>query len=60
MPEFLEKKLTSEADKKGFSGKRKASYIYGTLNNEGMMRGSSLTKKGAAAERKHEEKMGRM
>jgi hypothetical protein len=59
MPEFLEKKLASEADKKGFSGKRKDRYVYGALNNQGMMKGSSITRKGAEAEKKHEAKMGR-
>lgn len=58
MPEFLEKKIGAEADKKGFSGKRKDRYVFGALNNQGLMKGSSLTRKGAAVERKHETKMG--
>lgn len=59
MPEFLEKKLASEADKKGLSGKRKDRYVFGALNNQGMMRGSKITDRGRAAEKKHEAKMGR-
>jgi len=53
VPKFLENKLEAEAGKKGFTGKRKARYVYGTLNNLGAMRGSEVTKKGLAMERKH-------
>ena len=57
MPEFLERKLGAEADKKGFSGKRKDRYVFGALNNMGAMKGSSLTQKGASMEKKHEAKI---
>ena len=35
MPLKLERKLAAEANKKGFSGKRKNAYIYGTLRKTG-------------------------
>jgi len=35
MPKALEKKLEKEADKKGFKGKRKAAYVWGTLRKTG-------------------------
>jgi hypothetical protein len=31
MPEKLERKLKAQARKKGFKGKRKDAYVYGTL-----------------------------
>ena len=54
MPRFLEQQLAAEADKKGFTGKRKARYIYGAMNNMGAMHGSKETAKGVAMEKKHE------
>ncbi len=59
MPEFLENKLGAEADKKGFSGKKKDRYVFGAMNNLGAVKGSKITAKGRAMERKHEAKMGR-
>lgn len=35
MPEWLEKQLAREADKKGLTGKRKQAYIYGGLRRYG-------------------------
>lgn len=35
MPEALERKLKSEARKKGFKGERAKKYIYGTLRKTG-------------------------
>lgn len=35
MPKKLEKKLKSEAKKKGLKGKKAAAYIYGTLRKTG-------------------------
>ena len=35
MPEALERKLKAEAKKKGFTGKRKGAYVYGTLRKTG-------------------------
>lgn len=35
MPKELEQKLKTEAQKKGFSGKRADKYIYGTLRKTG-------------------------
>lgn len=58
MPQFLEKKLKSEAAKKGMKGRKAAAYVYGTLNNMGAMHGNQETVKGAAMEEKHEEKTG--
>ena len=54
MPKFLEKKLKSEARRKGMSGKRADAYVYGTMNNRGLMRGNRETAAGAAATRKHQ------
>ena len=47
MPEFLEKKL-----KKEYPGNDRA--VFGTMNKIGAMRGSRITAKGEAMERKHE------
>ncbi len=33
MPKKLEEKLVREAVKRGYKGKRKAAYVYGTLAN---------------------------
>ncbi len=57
MPKFLEQQLEKSAAKKGFTGKRKARYVYGGLNNMGAMRGNKTTAKGAAMERKHNAKI---
>jgi len=35
MPEALERKLRTQARKKGFTGKRAARYIYGTMRKTG-------------------------
>jgi hypothetical protein len=35
MPKALERKLQSEANQKGLSGKSKAAYVYGTLRKTG-------------------------
>lgn len=53
MPEFLESKLSREASRKGFTGKRKARYVYGALNNIGAMHGNRETRKGARMAVKH-------
>lgn len=57
MPNFLEKKLEAGAVERGFSGKRAARYVYGTMNNLGAMRGNKTTAKGRAMEKKHEAKL---
>lgn len=57
MPKFLEGRLETEARKKGYSGKRAAAYIYGTLNNIGAMHGSRETAKGRAMQAKHNRDM---
>lgn len=57
MPQFLINKLKRQATKKGFTGKRAAGYVYGTLNNIGAMRGNQETAKGLAMERKHRAKL---
>jgi len=54
MPKFLEDKLKAEAAKKGFSGRRAARYVYGTMNNLGAMRGNKETAKGARMQEKHD------
>lgn len=58
MPEFLEKKLGAEADKKGFSGKRKDRYVFGALQNMNAISGNKITARGREMEKKHEAKMG--
>ncbi len=35
MPKAMEKKLKSEAKKKGLSGKRADAYVYGTMRKNG-------------------------
>jgi hypothetical protein len=57
MPEFLEAKLKTQAAKKGFSGKKAARYVYGALNNMGVMRGSKETAKGKRMQHKHDAKV---
>jgi hypothetical protein len=57
VPQFLIDKLKRQAAKKGFTGKRAAGYVYGTLNNVGAMHGSKETAKGAEMERKHRAKL---
>lgn len=57
MPKFLERILGRTAAKKGLKGKRKAAYIYGTMNNLGAMHGSKETAKGKRMEAKHERDM---
>lgn len=54
MPRFLESQLRSQAAKKGLTGDRADSYVYGTMNSIGAMHGSKTTAKGRAMERKHE------
>jgi len=53
MPKFLEEKLKRE-----YPNNPKA--VYGTLNKMGAMRGSKITAKGKAMERKHEGKFSRL
>lgn len=55
MPKFLEKKLKTEAAKKGFKGHSAAKYVYGAMNNMGAMRGNKETAKGARMQAKHED-----
>ena len=57
MPESLEKKLRAEAAKKGLSGRQKARYVYGAMNDMGAMHGSKETKKGERMESKHIAKL---
>lgn len=57
MPAFLEKKLRSEALKKGKHGRAADKYVYGAMNNMGAMHGSNETAKGAAMDRKHKIKV---
>lgn len=57
MPKFLEDDLKREAEKKGFTGKRLARYVYGGLNDIGAMRGSKETAKGEAMQVKHDRDM---
>ena len=60
MPKFLEKKLKSEASKKGFTGKRAAKYVYGAMNNMGAMKGNKETAKGRSMQKKHTMKLSKL
>lgn len=40
MPVEVERKLAAEAAKKGYKGKRKDAYVYGTMNKLGMLKNS--------------------
>lgn len=57
MPKFLEEQLEKGAAKKGLTGKRKARYVYGAMNNMGAMRGNKETPRGADMQRKHDARM---
>ena len=57
MPKFLEKKLMSEAKKKGMSAKESARYTFGAMNDLGAMRGNKETAKGREMDKKHAAKM---
>ena len=41
-----EKALKRSAKRKGFKGKRAAKYVYGALQNQGLMRGNKPTRRG--------------
>ena len=60
MPAFLEKKLKSEASKKGFTGRKAARYVYGAMNNMGAMHGSKETAKGRSMQKKHTMKLSQL
>lgn len=53
MPKFLENILRTAAASKGFSGRRADRYVYGAMNNEGVMRGNKITAKGESVQAKH-------
>lgn len=53
MPAFLERKLRANVPK-GVNADR---YVYGAMNNMGAMRGSKITAKGKAMEKKHNRKV---
>jgi hypothetical protein len=53
MPRFLEDRLKAQATKEGLAGKSLAHYVYGSLNNQGLMSGNKETAKGKALDRKH-------
>ena len=52
MPKLLEEMLAKEASKKGLKGKNKSSYIWGTMNKIGVVKGNKITAKGKAMEKK--------
>jgi len=58
MPKFLENILAKGAARRGLKGKAADRYIYGAMNRMGAMRGSKITAKGRAMERKHERDKG--
>lgn len=54
MPEFLKDILEAEAARKGFKGRKKDAYVFGTMNNNGSMHGNKETAKGARMQAKHD------
>ena len=54
MPAFLEKTLRANVP----AGVDPDRYVYGAMNNQGLMHGSQETAKGAAVEKKHESDLG--
>lgn len=57
MPAFLEKDLESAAEKKGLSGKAEDRYVYGAMQNRGLIHGNKITPKGEALQAKHDADM---
>lgn len=57
MPRFLEDKLRAEATVKGLTGRHADRYVYGMMNNRGLMRGNQETAKGARMDAKHAQDM---
>lgn len=51
MPARLRRELARAAATKGLRGERADSYVYGTLNNLGLMHGNKETAKGKAFDR---------
>lgn len=51
MPDYLERRLRAQAEKEGI--KDIDHYVYGAMNNRGLMHGNKETAKGKAVERKH-------
>ena len=54
MPQFLEDKLKHTARNKGLTGRRAARYVFGAMNNLGVVHGNQITAKGRDMEEKHE------
>lgn len=46
MPESMERALRAEAKKKGLTGEDADRYVYGAMNNAGVMKGNKVTAKG--------------
>lgn len=59
MPDFLIADLKRFAAKKGKSGKDADRYVYGAMNDMGVMRGNKETAKGREWDKKHAEKVAR-
>lgn len=53
MPKFLEAKLRKNVP----AGVNPDRYVYGAMNNMGAMRGSKVTAKGRAMQKKHDAKV---
>ncbi len=58
MPKFLEDKLRAEAAAKGKTGRQADRYVFGAMQNMGVMRGNKETAKGARMDAKHAKDMG--
>lgn len=55
MPQFLEDQLRQSAARKGLTGDRADRYVYGAMNNRGVMHGNQETPKGVQMETQHLE-----
>ena len=52
MPKAMETKLRAEGRKKGLKGDDLDSFVFGTMNKIGVMKGNKITPKGKRAEKK--------
>lgn len=49
MPKELERKLMAEAAEKGYTGRRKDAYVYGTMSKRGLLKKKRTGHEAAAA-----------
>ena len=56
MPKYIHDALAKKARAKGMTGRRADNFIYGIMNNMGVMHGNKETSKGREMEREHQQK----